>query len=60
MIERLNAEINRALKTKDLRSKLAVQGMEAGGGTSEELAERLRAGQQTYKKLIARTGIRTD
>jgi tripartite-type tricarboxylate transporter receptor subunit TctC len=60
VIERLNAEINRALKTKDLRSKLAVQGMEAGGGTSEELAERLRAGQQTYKKLIARTGIRTD
>ena len=60
VIERLNAEINRALKTKDLRSKLVAQGMEAEGGTSEELAERLRAGQQTYKELIARTGIRTD
>lgn len=60
VIERLNAEINRALKTKELRSKLVMQGMEPGGGTSEEMAERLRAGQQTYKDLIAKTGIRTD
>jgi tripartite-type tricarboxylate transporter receptor subunit TctC len=60
VIERLNAEINRALKTKDLRNKLVVQGMEPGGGTSEEMAERMRAGHQTYKEIIARTGIRTD
>jgi tripartite-type tricarboxylate transporter receptor subunit TctC len=60
VIERLNAEVNRALVTKDLRNKLVVQGMEPGGGTPKEMTERMRAGQQTYKEIIARTGIRMD
>ena len=60
VLPRLNAELNRVLKLPAVREKLAAQGIDAAGGTPEELAARMRADLASYQQLIKATGIRIE
>lgn len=60
VIERINAEFNRVLKLPAVRDKLAAQGIEASGGTPEELGRRMRVDFATYSRVVKAANIRAD
>jgi tripartite-type tricarboxylate transporter receptor subunit TctC len=60
VIERINAEFNRVLKLPAVRDKLASQGIEASGGTPEELGRRMRVDFATYSRVVKAANIRAD
>jgi tripartite-type tricarboxylate transporter receptor subunit TctC len=60
IIDRLNAEINRALRLPDVAQNLATQGLDPWTGTPEEFGTRLRADYDKYAQLIKITGAKID
>lgn len=58
IVARLNAEIVRALKLQDVRTKLADVGAEAVGSTPEELARFVRAESDKFAQLIRQSGAK--
>ena len=58
VIERLTAEINRALKLPDVREKLGHVGAEAVGTTPDELAKFVRMESDKFAKLIKASGAK--
>jgi len=60
IIIRLNAEINKALKSTDVSQLLASQALDALGGTPEEFDARIKVDYDKYGKLIKLTGAKVD
>jgi tripartite-type tricarboxylate transporter receptor subunit TctC len=60
VIDRLNAETNRALKLPEVAQSLGGQGLEPWPSTPEEFAVRLKADYDKYGQLIKLTGARID
>ena len=60
VIERLNAEINRALKLPDVAQNLSAQALDPWQSTPEEFGARLRADYDKYAQLIKLTGAKVD
>ncbi len=60
VIARLNSEINRVLKSPDVRERFNSQGAEVTGGTPEDLNRLLRDDAARYAKLIKQFGIKLD
>ncbi len=60
VIERLNAEIRRALEGPDIREKLAQQGAEIVVSTPEQFAAKIRAEADKWAKVIAKSGTRME
>ena len=58
VIDRLAAEINRALKLPDVREKLGHVGAEAVGTSPDELARFVRSESDKFAKLIKASGAR--
>ena len=57
IIERLNAEIQRALRVPEVRTRLEGLGGEAKGGTPQEMKERVIFEGARWKKVIADSKI---
>ena len=60
IINRLNAEVNKALKSPDVSNLLATNALDALGGTPEEFDARLKVDYEKYAKLIKLTGAKVD
>lgn len=60
VIERLNAEFVKALKSPDTESRLVGLGMEVVAGTPEQFAEQLRKDQEHYPRLVRQIGLKID
>jgi tripartite-type tricarboxylate transporter receptor subunit TctC len=60
VIDRLNAEANRAIATPEVRDRLAARGGETLSGTPDQAAEFIRSEFARWGKLIRETGIRAD
>ena len=60
IINRLNAEVNRALKLPEVSQLLASQALDALSSTPEEFDARIRADYEKYAKLIKLTGARVE
>jgi tripartite-type tricarboxylate transporter receptor subunit TctC len=60
IVDRLNAEVVKALKTKDLLDKLAADGSEPMGGTPQRFAEHIRAEHAKWGAVIRESGIKLD
>lgn len=60
VVQRLNAEINKALQNPDMREKLAGQGAEPLGSTVEEYGEYLRKELTRWAAVVKSTGITLD
>ena len=58
VIERLNGEINRALRLEDVKAKLATVGLETVGTTPEELRRFVREESEKFAKLIKLSGAK--
>ena len=59
-IQRVNREINAALKTPELRERLAAGGFDPLGGTPEDLAAAMRSDFTRYGKIVTDSGIRLE
>ena len=57
IVAKLNAEINAALKLPDVRSKLAIAGIEIQGGTPQDYAALIKSDLAKWSKVIKAAGI---
>ena len=60
IVERLNAEVGRALQRKDLLDKLAADGSEPMGGTPQRFAEYIKSEHARWGAVIREAGIHID
>jgi tripartite-type tricarboxylate transporter receptor subunit TctC len=59
-IARLNSEIVRALRIRDVQEKFKAQGMSAAPGTPEQFAALLQSESARYSKVVREAGIRAE
>lgn len=60
IVERMNREMDVALKSADVRQKLGVAGLDAVGGTPEDLARLIKSESDKWAPIIKRTGATVD
>ena len=60
IVNRLNAEVNKALKQPEVHQLLASQALDALTSTPEEFDARIRVDYEKYAKLIKLTGAKVD
>ncbi len=60
IIDRLNAEINKALAQPDIVQKLENQALDPSPGTTEEFNARIRADYEKYGRLVRLTGAKIE
>lgn len=60
VLERLNAEINKALAAPDLRSRLSASNNVPTGGSAAEFARQIAQESQNNARIIKAAGIRAD
>jgi len=60
VIARLNQDIGRVLNSSDMRSRLAAEGAEPGGGSPEQFATFFRAEIDKWAKVIKAAGIKLE
>ena len=60
LVQRLNAEINKALKSEEVRAKLAAQGAEPLGSTTEEYRSYIGQELLRWAGVVKSTGVTLD
>jgi len=60
VIARLNAEVNRALRTPEVRERLASEGGEPLGGSPEQFASFLKAEHAKWGRVVRESGARAE
>jgi len=61
VVAKLNAEVNRALATPEVRQRLAAEGGEAlGGGSPEQFASFLKAEHSKWGRVVKESGARAE
>ena len=60
IVQKLNAEINKALQAADFRERLASNGAEPVGGTPEQFARVIDSEAVKYAAVIKRAGIKPE
>ena len=57
ILDRVNGELNKILKNKDMQDKLAGDGVSAAGGTSEQFGALIAAEQARWKDVVSKAKI---
>jgi tripartite-type tricarboxylate transporter receptor subunit TctC len=60
VVNRLNADLNRALATPEVNDRMAMLQAEVSASTPEQLASLVRAEQQRWSRIITERGIKLD
>ncbi len=60
IVQRLNAEVRKALEARDVRDRLFEQGIRIAASSPEEIDARMRADGETWGKLIRDLGLKAD
>jgi tripartite-type tricarboxylate transporter receptor subunit TctC len=60
IVEKINAEVNKVLKSADVREKFAAEGGGALGGSSQEFAAVLKADHAKWGKVVKDSGAKLD
>ena len=60
IVSRVNADVNRFLKEDDLRKLLAKQGLDAGGGSPQQLGERVKRELARWTRVVKAAHIKAD
>ena len=60
VVQRLNAEINKALLAPDFRERLAANGAEPAGGTPEQFARVIERETAKFAAVVKRAGIKPE
>jgi len=60
ILDKLNAAINRAIKTQAFQERFAMIGDEPAGGTPEEFAETIAKDSAKWREVVVRSGAKFD
>lgn len=60
IIERLNAEFVKALKSPEVQAKMPALGVEVVANSPEQFAEQIRKDQEHYSRLVRQIGLKVD
>lgn len=60
VIERLNAEVNRALRDPEMIKRLEDEGSQALGGTAEDFGQFLKAEHARWREIVRATGAKPE
>src|SRR5882672_673870 len=60
VVARLNVEVNRLLKTAEMRDRLAAEGGEVLGGSPEQFASFLKAEHAMWGRVVRESGARAE
>jgi tripartite-type tricarboxylate transporter receptor subunit TctC len=60
IVDRVNAELNKALKAKDMEDKLAADGVSSAGGTPEQFAALIKRDIEVWRKVIQTAGVKPE
>jgi len=60
VVDRLNSEMNRILKAKDVAERLQADGVSAAGGTPAELHEQVRKQLDQWRQVVQRAGVKLN
>lgn len=60
ILDRLNAEVLKAIAAPDVREKLIAQGLEPIGSPPEEVLSRTQAGLKRMSEIVKRAGIQAE
>jgi len=58
IVARLNAEVDKIIKSPDLQTRFVNDGLEPIGGTQEEFGKFIRAEIEKYAKVIKAAGLK--
>jgi tripartite-type tricarboxylate transporter receptor subunit TctC len=60
VVDRLNAEMNKLIKARDIEDKLQANGVTAAGGAPELLYEQIRKEIDQWRKVVAAAGVKVQ
>ncbi len=60
IIDKLNAEINKALRMPDVRTKLEAAGIDVQGGSPQDYARLIHADLEKWGKVVKQAGIQPE
>ena len=60
VVVKVNAEVNKALRSPDLRKKLGDQGLDISGSTPEQFAKLIREDIAKWGKVVKESGAKID
>ena len=60
IVDRVNNELNKALKAKDMEDKLAVDGVSPAGGTPEQFAATIKRDIDIWRKVVQMAGVKGE
>jgi tripartite-type tricarboxylate transporter receptor subunit TctC len=58
IVDRVNAELNKAVKSKDMEEKLATDGVSSAGGTPEQFGALIKRDIDTWRKVVQKAGVK--
>jgi tripartite-type tricarboxylate transporter receptor subunit TctC len=60
IVDRLNGELNKILKNKDMQDKLAGDGVSAAGGTPEQFGTIIKKDIDMWRKVVQKAGVKPE
>jgi tripartite-type tricarboxylate transporter receptor subunit TctC len=60
IVDKMNAEINKALEDKEVRGFYAKQALDTVASTPEQLSQKFKADVDRYAKVIKAANIKVD
>lgn len=60
IVDRVNGDLNKALKARDMEEKLAADGVTAAGGTPEQFAAIIKRDIEVWRGVVQRAGVKAE
>jgi tripartite-type tricarboxylate transporter receptor subunit TctC len=60
IVDRVNGDLNKALKARDMEEKLAADGVTAAGGTPEQFAAIIKRDIGVWRGVVKRAGVKAE
>lgn len=60
ILDRINGELNKILRNKDMQDKLAGDGVSAAGGTPEKFAALIKRDIDVWRKVVQKAGVKAE
>jgi tripartite-type tricarboxylate transporter receptor subunit TctC len=60
ILDRVNGELNKIVRNKDMQDKLAGDGVSAAGGTPEQFAALIKRDIDVWRKVVQKAGVKAE
>jgi tripartite-type tricarboxylate transporter receptor subunit TctC len=60
ILDRVNGELNKIVRNKEMQDKLAGDGVSAAGGTSEQFGALINKDIATWKRVVQKAGVKAE